>query len=72
MSEVAGTFFYKLVGSYTGEGNLILITHQPNIRAVSFELLKHLDFLVVEPTGGTDFEELGVIRFSDLRYGSTD
>ena len=55
----------RTIGSYKGDGNLILITHEPNISAVSFELLKHLDFLVIDPTGEASFEELGVIRFSE-------
>jgi len=55
----------QVIGSYAGDGNLILITHEPNISAVSFELMKHLDFLVIEPKGEGEFEELGVIRFSE-------
>jgi len=52
------------IGSYEGEGNLILITHEPNISAVSFEQIKHLDMLVLQPQGGSEFEELGVIPFA--------
>lgn len=55
----------RVMGSYRGEGNLILVTHEPNISAVSFELLRHLDFLVIKPTGDASFEELGVVRFSE-------
>lgn len=55
----------QVIGSYNGAGNLVLVTHEPNIRAVSFELMKHLDVLVLEPVGEGDFEELGVIRFSE-------
>ena len=55
----------RVIGSYIGEGNLILITHDPNIRAVSFELLEHSDFLVLQPEGGDEFEELGVVRWDD-------
>jgi phosphohistidine phosphatase SixA len=54
-----------IIGSYSGSGNLVLVTHEPNISAVSFELLRHLDLLILEPTGGSEFEEMGVIRFSD-------
>jgi phosphohistidine phosphatase SixA len=53
----------RVIGSYTGTGNLILVTHEPNISAVSFELVKHLDMVILDPKGGADFEELGVIRF---------
>jgi phosphohistidine phosphatase SixA len=54
----------RTIGSYSGKGNLVLVTHEPNISAVSFETVKHLDFVVFEPGGEADFEELGVIRFS--------
>jgi phosphohistidine phosphatase SixA len=54
----------RVIGSYAGTGNLVLITHEPNISAVSFEIVKHLDMVIFEPKGGADFEELGVIRFS--------
>lgn len=50
------------IGSFAGPGNLVLITHEPNINAVSFELMKPADFLVLRPRGGSDFEEIGVIR----------
>lgn len=55
----------KVIGSYAGNGNLILVTHEPNISAVSFELMRHLDILVIDPKGEGEFEELGVIRFSE-------
>lgn len=51
----------QLIGAYRGDGNLILITHEPNINAVSFETMRHADFLVLQPLGGEEFEELGVI-----------
>ncbi len=55
----------QVIGSYSGSGNLVLVTHEPNISAVSFELLNHLDILIIEPGGGSEFEEIGVIRFSE-------
>jgi phosphohistidine phosphatase SixA len=55
----------QVIGSYSGAGNLVLVTHEPNISAVSFELIGHLDFLVIEPMGDGEFEEIGVIRFSN-------
>ena len=53
----------QIIGSYAGKGNLVLITHEPNISAVSFELLKQSDFLVLQPAGGDKFEEIGVMRW---------
>jgi phosphohistidine phosphatase SixA len=54
----------RTIGSYAGEGNLILVTHEPNINSVSFETVRHLDFVVLDPAGGAEFEELGVVRFT--------
>jgi len=54
-----------VIGSYSGSGNLVLVTHEPNISVVSFELVKHLDLLIIAPKGGSEFEELGVIPFSE-------
>lgn len=56
----------SVISRYEGKGNLILVTHQPNINPFSFELVKYLDLLVIEPKGDGDFEELGIIRFSEL------
>ena len=55
----------QLIGSYEGRGNLVLITHEPNIRPISFETIKYLDFAVMNPEGEDQFEELGVIRMLD-------
>jgi phosphohistidine phosphatase SixA len=53
-----------VIGGHAGAGNLILVTHEPNIGAVSFELVKTSDFLVLQPKGGSEYEELGVVRGS--------
>lgn len=55
----------QVIDTYAGDGNLVLVTHEPNISAVAFELLRHLDLLVIDPKGEAEFEELGVIRFSE-------
>jgi phosphohistidine phosphatase SixA len=55
----------KAIGSYAGKGTLVLVTHEPNINAVSFEMMKPADFLVLQPKGGSEFEELGVVRFNE-------
>jgi phosphohistidine phosphatase SixA len=55
----------QITSAHGGPGNLVLITHRPNIAAVSFELLGYLDALVLAPDGAGDYEELGVIRFAD-------
>ena len=55
----------KGIGAYSGKGNLVLVTHEPNINAVSFEMIKPADFIVLQPKGGSEFEELGVVRWGD-------
>lgn len=55
----------QVIGSHSDNGNLVLVTHEPNISPISFELVKHLDLLIIEPKGGSEFEELGVIPFSE-------
>jgi len=52
----------QIIGSYSSKGNLVLVTHEPNINAVSFEMMKPADFVVLQPKGGSEFEELGVVR----------
>jgi len=53
----------QVIGGSTGAGNLVLITHESNINAVSFEMMKPSDFLVLQLNGGCEFEELGVVRW---------
>lgn len=52
------------IGSYSGAGNLILVTHSPNINAVSFESVEMGAFLVLKPSGSDEFEEIGIINLS--------
>jgi phosphohistidine phosphatase SixA len=54
----------QAISAHADDGTLVLITHAPNISAVSFELLSHLDALVLAPDGAGGFEELGIIPFS--------
>lgn len=55
-----------LVSSFSGKGNLILITHSPNISSVSFANLERNAALVVKPSGEGEFEELGQIQVFDF------
>ena len=52
------------IGSYSGKGNLILVTHAPNINAVSFENVEMGAFLVFKPMGGDEFDEIGKINLA--------
>jgi len=51
----------KIITTYQGQDNLVLVTHRPNIEAVSFETLGKGAFAVLLPMGDNEFEELGVI-----------
>lgn len=53
------------IGSYSGTGNLIMVTHAPNINTISFEPVKMGSFLVLQPTGNHEFEELGIINLAN-------
>lgn len=67
-TEDAATQTQKLrevIAAHTGKGNLILVSHEPNITAVVFETVKYADFLVLQPGPDGSYEELGVIRFTD-------
>jgi phosphohistidine phosphatase SixA len=52
------------IASYSGTGNLVLITHAPNINAVSFESVEMGAFLVLKPMGENEFEEIGKINLA--------
>lgn len=53
----------KQIGSYNGKDNLVLVTHDPNIAAISFETVPRGSFLVLKPLGGDEFDELGVYGY---------
>lgn len=55
------------IASYSGSGNLVLITHGPNINAISFESVEMGAFLVLKPMGNMEnheFEEIGKINLA--------
>lgn len=52
------------ISSYSGNGNLVLVTHGPNINAVSFEIVEMGAFLVLQPMGDGEFEEVGKINLA--------
>lgn len=55
----------KRIGEYRGAANLILVTHEPNIAAISFELVEQGAFLVLKPNGGSTFDLVGKIRLNE-------
>lgn len=56
----------NLIGKHSGKTNLTLVTHEPNIAAITFELLEQGAFLVLKPRGGSEFDVVGKIRLEDL------
>ena len=54
----------ETIGSYKGSANLVLVTHAPNINAVSFEMVEMGAFLVIRPMGNGEFEEIGKINLA--------
>lgn len=54
----------QIIGSYSGAGNLVLVTHAPNINAVSFEVVEMGAFVIFQPMGDYEFEEIGKINLA--------
>lgn len=48
----------KRISSYKGKGNLVMVTHRPNIEALTYEAVGYGEFLVLKPdvTGENEFE----------------
>jgi phosphohistidine phosphatase SixA len=49
----------KLIGEYKGKGNLVLITHEPNVVALAFETVESGGMFVLAPMGADQFDVLG-------------
>ncbi len=49
----------KLVGEYKGTGNLVLVTHEPNVVALAFETIESGGMFVLAPKGADQFGVLG-------------
>lgn len=49
----------KLIGEYKGKGNLVLVTHEPNVTALAFETIETAGMFVLAPKGGVEFDVLG-------------
>ncbi len=50
------------IGSHQGPANLVMVTHEPNIAAITFELAELGAFFVLKPRGGSDFDIVGKIK----------
>ena len=56
----------KSIGAFAGEGNLIMITHRPNIDALTLELVEPGGFLVLEPDHEGSFDIVGYLAPDDI------
>ncbi len=54
------------IGAYKGQGNLVMVTHRPNIDALTFELVSPGGFLVLKPDGAGGFDILGSVEPDEL------
>jgi phosphohistidine phosphatase SixA len=54
------------ISDFRGEGNLIMITHQPNIDALTLELIEPGGFLLLEPDHDGGFEIVGDVAADDI------
>ena len=53
------------ISSYSGTGNLVIMTHESNINAISFEKLSDQYFLVMTPLGESGYEEIGKYKLDN-------
>jgi phosphohistidine phosphatase SixA len=55
------------IGAYAGNGNLIMITHRPNIDALTFEIVEPGGLLVLEPDHEGSFNIVVHLSPDDLK-----
>jgi len=67
-AEENTTILLQRIGSFSGNSNLVLVTHRPNIGAVSRETIGAGAFLVLRPKGADKFEELGKIKLGTVTF----
>lgn len=56
----------KLIAGHVGRDNLILVTHQPNIDALTLEIVEPATMLVLKPNGRGGFVQVQKILAVDL------
>ena len=54
------------IGQYQGKKNLVLISHQPNIDALTLELVDIGTLLILKPSGGNEFSLVARILSNQL------
>ncbi|MEW8187985.1 MAG: c-type cytochrome [Candidatus Thiodiazotropha endolucinida] len=53
------------IGSFSGNGNLVIVTHESNISTLSFQSFDEGYFLVLMPMGENEYEEIGTYKLND-------
>jgi phosphohistidine phosphatase SixA len=61
----------KVIAGYKGPGNLILVTHQPNIDALALELVEPATMVVLKPDGRGGFATVRTIPLSEMGFTPT-
>lgn len=57
----------KVIADHAGPDNLVLVTHQPNIDALTFEVVKPANIVVTKPDGKGGFRVIKVLRLQDWK-----
>jgi phosphohistidine phosphatase SixA len=57
----------RRIAAYAGRRNLVLVTHQPNIDALTLEVVEPATMLVLKPDGKGGFARVYKLRVEDLR-----
>lgn len=51
-----------VIGNHDGDGNLILVTHNPNIDRITQQTVGFGEALVLKPEGGPFFSVIGILQ----------
>jgi len=54
------------ITAYRGPKNIIMVTHQPNITALTFEVVEPGEFLVLKPNNSDEYDVIGRLTPSEL------
>lgn len=55
------------IAAYRGLKNIIMVTHQPNITALIFEVVEPGEFLVLKPNQSGEFDIVGQLKTAELK-----